>query len=233
MYAGSAGRGDGRTVAHVHAEELQAGPGDRLELILSPDPAPGNWIRLDPDASTLIVRQTFQDRTREQPARLVLECLDRPGPPPPLTPAKLGRALDRDYLRRRLGIAPGQKILLHSGGITDVYRSLELAESVRRWPPDWTLVIHGFSTIFPIPLGQAASFNPDLVAAAASAAAHEAAEAGIDWTFAPMLDVGRDPRWGRIAETCGEDPFLTARLGAAMVRGFQGEQVADGRHVAA
>jgi glycosyltransferase involved in cell wall biosynthesis len=64
----------------------------------------------------------------------------------PTSPLALGRALDRDYLRRRLGIAPGQKILLHSGGITDVYRSLELAESVRRWPPDWTLVIHGFST---------------------------------------------------------------------------------------
>jgi len=99
VYAGSAGRGDGRTVAHVHAEELQAGPGDRLELILSPDPAPGNWIRLDPDVSTLIVRQTFQDRSREEPARLALECLDRIGPPPPLTPAKLGRALDRASLQ--------------------------------------------------------------------------------------------------------------------------------------
>lgn len=94
-------------------------------------------------------------------------------------------------------------------------------------------VVHGFKTVFPIPLGQAASFNPVLVERAAAAAAHEAAECGVDWTFAPMVDVTRDPRWGRVAETCGEDPFLTAALGSAMVRGFQGEQVSDGRHVAA
>lgn len=94
-------------------------------------------------------------------------------------------------------------------------------------------VIHGFKTVFPIPLGQASSFNPALVERAAAVAAHEAAEAGIDWTFAPMVDVTRDPRWGRVAETCGEDPLLTARLGAAMVRGFQGASVADGKHVAA
>lgn len=94
-------------------------------------------------------------------------------------------------------------------------------------------VIHGFKTVFPIPLGQAASFNPALVERAAEVAAHEAAESGVDWTFAPMLDVTRDPRWGRVAETCGEDPFLTAALGSAMVRGFQGANVADGKHVAA
>lgn len=94
-------------------------------------------------------------------------------------------------------------------------------------------VVHGFKTVFPIPLGQAASFNPTLVERAAAVAAHEAAESGVDWTFAPMVDVTRDPRWGRVAETCGEDPFLTAALGAAMVRGFQGQDVADGRHVAA
>jgi hypothetical protein len=99
VYAGSAGRGDGRTVAHVHAEELGATPGGRLDVILSPEPSPGSWIRLDADASTLIVRQTFEDRSREEPARLVLECLDRVGPPPPLSPARLARALDRAALQ--------------------------------------------------------------------------------------------------------------------------------------
>lgn len=94
-------------------------------------------------------------------------------------------------------------------------------------------VIHGFKTVFPIPLAQAASFNPSLVERAAAVAAHEAAESGVDWTFAPMVDVTRDPRWGRVAETCGEDPFLTTELGRAMVRGFQGERVGDGKHVAA
>ncbi len=84
-------------------------------------------------------------------------------------------------------------------------------------------VVHGFRTIFPIPLGQAASWNPELIEQAAIVAAREAKSEGIDWTFAPMLDVCRDPRWGRVAETLGEDPKLTGDLAAAMVRGFQQE----------
>nr|AFH08281.1 hypothetical protein [uncultured bacterium]AIA99610.1 hypothetical protein [uncultured bacterium contig00110(2014)] len=83
-------------------------------------------------------------------------------------------------------------------------------------------VIHGFKTIFPIPLGQAASFNPQLVEDGARIAAVEARSVGINWTFAPMLDISRDARWGRIAESLGEDPYLGGQLGAAMVRGFQG-----------
>lgn len=86
-------------------------------------------------------------------------------------------------------------------------------------------VIHGFRTIFPIPIGQAASWNPELVQDNARIAAAEAATAGINWTFAPMLDVTRDPRWGRIAESLGEDPYLAGRLGAAMVHGFQGDDL--------
>jgi beta-glucosidase len=83
-------------------------------------------------------------------------------------------------------------------------------------------VIHGFRTIFPIPLAQAASFDPGLARAAAAAAAREASESGIDWTFAPMVDVTREPRWGRVAEGYGEDPLVASRFGAAVVRGFQG-----------
>lgn len=94
-------------------------------------------------------------------------------------------------------------------------------------------VIHGFKTIFPIPLGQAASFNPDLVEKAARVAAIEAAETGIRWTFAPMIDIGRDPRWGRIAESCGEDPYLTSVMGVAMIKGFQGKELSDPTSVAA
>ncbi|MEE2526842.1 glycoside hydrolase family 3 N-terminal domain-containing protein [Hyphobacterium sp. HN65] len=82
-------------------------------------------------------------------------------------------------------------------------------------------VIHGFHTIAPLPLGQAASWNPDLVRDCARIAAQEASAFGINWTFAPMIDIARDPRWGRIAESLGEDPFLTGELGAAMVTGFQ------------
>lgn len=94
-------------------------------------------------------------------------------------------------------------------------------------------VIHGFRTILPIPLGQAASFDPEVVREGARIAAREAAASGIHWTFAPMVDIARDPRWGRIAEGCGEDPYLAACLGAAMVRGFQGEDLRDPERLAA
>jgi len=87
-------------------------------------------------------------------------------------------------------------------------------------------VIHGFGTVFPIPLGQAATWNPELVEACARAAALEAAAVGVNWTFAPVLDIGRDPRWGRVAETLGEDPFLAGALGRATIRGFQGDDLA-------
>jgi len=88
-------------------------------------------------------------------------------------------------------------------------------------------VIHGFKTIFPIPLGQAASFNPQIVEDGARVAAKEASSVGIRWTFAPMIDISRDARWGRIAESCGEDTYLTSVMGAAMVKGFQGNSLND------
>jgi len=84
-------------------------------------------------------------------------------------------------------------------------------------------VIHGYRTIFPIPLAQAASFRPDLAEQAASVAALEASATGIKWTFAPMLDIARDARWGRIAEGNGEDPYLGTLMAKAAVRGFQGD----------
>ena len=84
-------------------------------------------------------------------------------------------------------------------------------------------VIHGFHTVFPIPLGLAATFDPELVEEGARVAAAEAVAQGIRWTFSPMLDIARDPRWGRMAEGSGEDTWLDARMGEAMVRGYQGE----------
>jgi beta-glucosidase len=87
-------------------------------------------------------------------------------------------------------------------------------------------VIHGFRTVFPIPLAQACAWEPDLFERTQTISAREAAAAGIDWTFAPMVDLARDPRWGRIAEGFGEDPWLGALYAAADVRGFQGTNVA-------
>lgn len=94
-------------------------------------------------------------------------------------------------------------------------------------------VIHGFLTTFPIPLGQAASFDPAVVTADAEVSAREARSWGLHWTFAPMADVSREPRWGRVAEGNGEDPYLTARLAAAKVRGYQGEDYSAADRLAA
>ena len=88
-------------------------------------------------------------------------------------------------------------------------------------------VIHGFNTLFPIPLGQAASWSPDMVEICAKIAAIESSNNGVNWTFAPMIDITRDPRWGRVAESLGEDPFLCSTLGTAMVKGFQGDKLSD------
>lgn len=94
-------------------------------------------------------------------------------------------------------------------------------------------VIHGYKTIFPIPIGQAATWNADLVERGARIAADEASTNGIRWTFAPMLDISRDPRWGRIAESAGEDPYLTSVLGVAYVKGFQGSDMTSPTSMAA
>lgn len=88
-------------------------------------------------------------------------------------------------------------------------------------------IIHGYRTVFPIPLAQAATFNPGLAEEAAAVAAQEATANGIKWTFAPMLDIARDPRWGRVAEGNGEDPYLGSQLARAVTRGFQGETAAQ------
>jgi beta-glucosidase len=87
-------------------------------------------------------------------------------------------------------------------------------------------VIHGFRTIFPVPLAEAASWDPEAVERSARIAAVEATAHGVHWTYAPMVDIARDPRWGRVVEGSGEDPYLGAIMAAARVRGFQGADVA-------
>lgn len=94
-------------------------------------------------------------------------------------------------------------------------------------------VIHGLRTIFPVPLGMAASWDPAMVEAAQSTAAQEARAVGIHWTFAPMVDIARDARWGRVVEGAGEDPFLGSVLAAAQVRGFQGGHSVQPGHIIA
>lgn len=94
-------------------------------------------------------------------------------------------------------------------------------------------VIHGYRTIFPVPLGMAATWNPDIVEKAFRISSIEASSQGIKWTFAPMIDITWDPRWGRIAESCGEDPYLSSTFAKAMVDGIQGDKLTDPTALAA
>ena len=94
-------------------------------------------------------------------------------------------------------------------------------------------VIHGFKTIFPVPLGESASWDLKMIRKSAEIAAKEASAAGINWTFAPMLDVSRDARWGRIMEGAGEDPYLGSMIAVARVKGFQGDDLSNDKTIAA
>ncbi|TDU39560.1 beta-glucosidase [Gelidibacter sediminis] len=94
-------------------------------------------------------------------------------------------------------------------------------------------VIHGYKTIFPIPLGESASWDLDLMQKSAEIAARESAASGLQWTFAPMIDVSRDARWGRVMEGAGEDPFLNSKIGVARIKGFQGDDLSSKFTIAA
>lgn len=94
-------------------------------------------------------------------------------------------------------------------------------------------VIHGFRSVYPISLGSACSWNPQLLTNACHYAAKEAKMSGIDWTFSPMIDVARDPRWGRVSEGYGEDPYVNSVFGKACVEGYQGKSLSDEYSIAA
>ena len=109
---------------------------------------------------------------------------------------------------------------------TNAYQRIAVEKSRLHIPVVFGLdVIHGFRTEFPIPLGLASSWDPELVEQAARVAAREASATGIRWTFSPMVDIARDARWGRMAEGAGEDPFLGSAMAAAYVRGYQGDKL--------
>lgn len=123
-----------------------------------------------------------------------------------------------DHVRAGLG-----SMLNSMGEEANHYQRIAVEESRLGIPMIFARdVIHGYRTIYPIPLGQAASFDLALVEEAARLTAQEAMQAGIRWTFSPMVDIARDPRWGRIAEGYGEDTYLSSQMGAATVRGYQG-----------
>lgn len=118
--------------------------------------------------------------------------------------------------------------------VTDELQRIAIEESPSGIPLLFARdVVHGFNTVLPIPLGMAASWDDELIEAAAHNTALEATERGIRWAFAPMMDIARDPRWGRIAESFGEDTYMAGRLATAVVRGYQGENLSDPTSMAA
>lgn len=131
------------------------------------------------------------------------------------------RDIERDIREGRIGS------MLNIRGAAETRRVQALAlQSRLHIPLLFGLdVIHGYHTVFPVPLGEAASWDLDAIEESARIAAREAAAAGVHWTFAPMVDIGRDPRWGRVMEGAGEDSYLGARIAAARVRGFQGARL--------
>lgn len=118
--------------------------------------------------------------------------------------------------------------------VTDELQRIALEESTSGIPLLFARdVVHGFNTVLPIPLGMAASWDDALIEQAGRNTALEATEKGIRWAFAPMMDIARDPRWGRIAESFGEDTYMAGRLATAVVRGYQGKSLADQTSMAA
>jgi beta-glucosidase len=141
-----------------------------------------------------------------------------------------------DYNEELIRMGKAGSVLFGDDGPEEVNRIQQIAveESKLGIPLIFaTDLIHGCQTIFPVPLAEASSWNPELVKIASDIAAFEAASMGIRWTFAPMVDIARDPRWGRIVEGFGEDSYLGSIFSAAKVKGFQGENGLDKTQIAA
>ena len=139
---------------------------------------------------------------------------------------------DNDYVAQRAALLKngGVGSLLNVAGAEATYQAQKLAVENSRLgiPLLFGLdVIHGYKTIFPIPLAESNSWDLDAIEKATRVAAIEATAAGVNWTFGPMVDVGRDPRWGRIMEGAGEDPYLVSQISLARMKGFQTENLAS------
>lgn len=139
------------------------------------------------------------------------------------TPRVVGTAMGQDE-----AIAAGLVSAVGGSDPTAAYNAQRVAAESGRLPLLIGLdVIHGYYTQFPVPLGSASSWNLPLIERSARIAAEEASAFGVNWTFSPMVDICRDPRWGRIMEGAGEDPYLGAAIARAMVRGYQGDDLSD------
>jgi beta-glucosidase len=179
--------------------------------------------RRDAFIEGLIQRMTLEEKA----GQLSIYFDDAREEAPNVNPAQVAKAFDsvqNDILQGRigglfngLGVASGRRL-----------QRLAVEQSRLKIPLIFAAdVIHGLRTVFPVPLAEAAAFDPDLAERTARAAALEATAVGIQWTFGPVVDIARDQRWGRVVEGAGEDPYLGRLLAAARVRGFQGRSLKD------
>lgn len=175
---------------------------------------------VSPPSSHSQKRQNVEARINALLARMTLE--EKLGQLQQLDGEANGNFRPEHLQLARLGLM-GSTLNVRGAQRTNELQRIAVTESRLKIPLIFGFdVIHGYRTIFPIPLGEAASWDPAAVERAASIAAAEARAAGVHWTFAPMVDIARDPRWGRIAEGSGEDQYLGSLMARARVRGFQG-----------
>lgn len=180
-------------------------------------------------ANRLIAQMTVEEKIGQISQRFDIASLFPTGtalPPgmPPLTP------LDDVVAKGQIGAV----LFVHDPVVANKYQRLALEKTRLKIPLLLGYdVVHGMKTMFPVPLANAASFDPAGVETIQSVAAKEARALGIHWTFAPMIDIARDPRWGRIVDGAGEDPYLGAAMARAQVRGFQGGHIGAADHIIA
>lgn len=180
-------------------------------------------------ANRLIGQMTIEEKVGQISQRFDIASLFPSGTPlppgmPPLTP------LDANVRKAELGAL----LFVHDPEVANKYQRIAVEQTRLKIPLLLGYdVIWGMRTMFPVPLGGAASFDPSGVEQARAIAATEARAIGIHWTFAPMIDIARDPRWGRIVEGAGEDPYLGAAMARAQVKGFQGSHIGAAGHIIA
>jgi beta-glucosidase len=205
----------------------------------------GHYNTLDPETETRVDALLAQMTLPEKIGQLVQINPFGPADPKDLEAKKQEAEATGEPFRYPPQLRPGMEDLIRGGHIgsflnvmvADVINHCQriAVEESRLGIPllVGADVIHGYRTIFPIPLAEASTWNPALLERASRVAAEEASAAGVDWIFAPMIDISRDPRWGRIAEGAGEDPFLGTAMARARVRGFQATGLTSGRNIAA
>jgi beta-glucosidase len=177
----------------------------------------------------LLAQMTIEEKVGQISQRFDIASLfpaGAPTPPgmPPLTP------LDDPVRKAQLG----SLLFVHDPEVANKYQRIAVEQTRLKIPLLLGYdVVWGMRTMFPVPIANAASFDLDGVVAIQTIAAREARALGIHWTFAPMVDIARDPRWGRIVEGAGEDPYLGAAIASAQVRGFQGDHIGAPGHIIA